>query len=413
VSASAVVPASVASTLTAPFSATVKTKLARVRARPDNDSPGVGLLREGAMVTVTACQPDCGAPHAWALLGADGAVEMEELNSQPVRVEASTEPTPESLWYGRVGKSGIKIFKEPRLQGPLLTRKRLSREMAFLPKAELRQSGWFERVEGGFVRAGHVQILTPSLFHGEALPHLPLAFVIRKISTAGSGQPVSLHRYDRVAVRGIDGAHIATDRGLLPRSALRIVTLHSPPPSIPAGAKWVLVDLSQQTMTAYEGETVVFATLMSSGKVHEETQTYAGLYRVEHKMVYSDMHGEPDDPYVVDRVPYTLYFHKNEGLHGTYWHDHFGARESHGCVNLSLADAHWLFDWAPPRLPEGWSTIDPGGTGLTSLWVLVERKATLTQVPQISKAALISAGTESRENSPTLRSVLSPAGAGD
>jgi lipoprotein-anchoring transpeptidase ErfK/SrfK len=44
------------------------------------------------------------------------------------------------------------------------------------------------------------------------------------------------------------------------------------------------------------------------------------------------------------RVPYTLYFHKSEGLHGTYWHDRFGTCESHGCVNLSLADARWLFD---------------------------------------------------------------------
>ena len=399
--------------LAVPFSATVKTHLARVRARPDNSSPEVGLLREGAMVTVTACQPDCGAPHAWALLGTDGAVKIEVLNSPPVPVDESSEPTPESLWYGRVGKSGIKIFKEPRLHGPLLTRKRISREMAFLPKVELRQSGWFERIEGGFVQAGHVQILTPSLFHGEALPHLPLAFVIRKMSAAVSGQPDGLHRYDRVAVRGIAGAHIATDHGLLPRSALRIVTLHSPPASIPAGAKWVLVDLSRQTMTAYEGESAVFATLISSGKVPEETETHAGLYQVEHKMLYSNMHGEPDDPYAVDRVPYTLYFHNSEGLHGTYWHDHFGTRESHGCVNLSLADARWLFNWAPPRLPEGWSRIDPGGAGLTSLWVLVESSSTLNQVPQISPAPLISAGTESRQSSPTGRNVLSSGGGGD
>jgi L,D-transpeptidase catalytic domain len=359
-----------------------------VRVRPADDSPEVGILREGATVTVTACLPDCGAPHAWALLGADGALKLEMLNPQAVRIGGSTEPTPESLWYGRVGKSGIKIFKQPRANGPILTRKRLSREMAFLPEVELRQSGWFERVEGGYVRAGHIEVLTPSLFHGEARPNLPLAFVVRKINAKAIVQPDDLHRYDRVAVRAIDSAHVATDRGLLPRSALRIVTLHSPPPSIPAGAKWVLVDLSEQTMTAYEGETAVFATLISSGKVHEETQTYAGLYQVEHKMVYSDMHGEPDDPYDVDRVPYTLYFHKSEGLHGTYWHDHFGTRESHGCVNLSLADARWLFDWAPPRLPEGWSTIDPRAAGLTSLWVRVERKATLNQVPRIAQAAL-------------------------
>ena len=94
-------------------------------------------------------------------------------------------------------------------------------------------------------------------------------------------------------------------------------------------------------------------------------------------MDYSDMHGEPDDPYGVDRVPYVHYFHKNEALHGTYWHDRFGFPASHGCVNLSPADARWLFEWAPPRLPESWSTIDPKTAGLSSLWVFIKEKATL------------------------------------
>ena len=121
----------------------------------------------------------------------------------------------------------------------------------------------------------------------------------------------------------------------------------------------------------------MFATLISSGKDHDESETHPGLYRVEHKMDYSDMHGEPDEPYGVDRVPYVLYFHKNEALHGTYWHDRFGFPASHGCVNLSPADARWLFEWAPPRLPDNWSTIDPKAAGLGSLWVFIKEKATL------------------------------------
>jgi hypothetical protein len=91
------------------------------------------------------------------------------------------------------------------------------------------------------------------------------------------------------------------------------------------------------------------------------------------------MHGEGDDPYAVDRVPYTLYFDKGEALHGTYWHDGFGAPASHGCVNLALADALWLFNWAPPKLPENWSAIDPLRAGLTSLWVLVQEKPSLAR----------------------------------
>lgn len=359
-----------------PFSAAVKTHFARVRLRPEADSPEIGILREGATVTVTACKPDCASPHGWALLGADGAIKLALLNPQPA--EALAAPTAEKSWYGRVGKSPIRIFKQPRLDGPILARNQRNREMAFLPNVELRARGWLERVEGGFVPARRVQMLTPSRFQGEAQPQLPLAFVVRDMrATRKSG----LRRYDRIPVREIDKDGVATDNGLLPRKALRIVTRHSPPSSIPAGAKWVLVDIEQQTLTAYQGETPVFATLISSGKDHDESETHPGLYQVEHKMDYSDMHGEmhgeSDEPYEVDRVPHVLYFHKNEALHGTYWHDRFGFPASHGCVNLSPADARWLFDWAPPRLPENWSTIDPKAAGLNSLWVFIKEKAVL------------------------------------
>jgi hypothetical protein len=361
---------------TAPFLAAVRTKFAQVLLRPETDSPEIGLLREGATVTVTACRPDCASPHGWALLGAEGAVRLNLLNPQALRSEAPTAPTAESSWYGRVGKSAIRIFKEPRLDGSLLARNQTNLEMAFWPNADLRMSGWFERIEGGFVAARRVQFLTPSRLQGQLRPLLPLAFVVRNLRAAESGPTSGWRRYDRVPVRGIDKLSVATDSGPLPRNAVRIVTLHSPPPAIPAGAKWVLVDVEQQTLTAYEGEIAVYATLISSGKDHDESATHPGLYRVEHKMVYSDMHGQPDGPYEVDRVPYVLYFHKNEALHGTYWHDRFGWPASHGCVNLALADARWLFDWAPPRLPENWTTIDPKAAGVGSLWVWIRERAT-------------------------------------
>jgi L,D-transpeptidase-like protein len=381
------VTASSRGVLTAPFVATVKPHSMRVRLRSDSKSPEVGLLREGAAVTVTACEPDCETPLAWALLGTDGVVRLDALTAQHNLVEPPVAMAAESLWYGRVGPSGIMIFREPNLHGPVLTRKRLSREMAFFPRVELRSRGWLERVEGGFVRVRRVAMLTPSLFHGEPTPHLPLAFVLRDLRPLGAADGIRLpRRYDRLAVLEADATRIVTPLGPLPRNAVRVVALQRPPRSIPVGAKWVLIDLAQQTLTAYEGELPVYATLISSGKGHDETETHAGLYRVEHKMAYSDMHGETDDPYDVDRVPYTLYFHKNEALHGTYWHDGFGARASHGCVNLSLADARWLFNWAPPKLPENWSAIDPENAGLTSLWVLVEEQATLSYAPQISLA---------------------------
>jgi len=374
--------------LVAPFSATVKLGFVHVSLHPEADSPKVGLLREGAQVLVTSCEPDCGTPHAWGLLGHDGAIKLDSLAPALSNTgEEAGHPTPESLWYGKVSKSGITIFREPRLAGPVLTRKKLNREMAFLPNVELWKDGWMERIEGGFVRARSVKVLVPSRFHGELWPHLPMAFVVRDLHAPGNAGVLVAHRYDRFPIQEIDSAHVATDRGPLPRSGLRIVTHHSPPHSIPVGAKWILIDISQQTLTAYEGDTAIYATLISAGKEHKDSQTHVGLYRVSHKMAYSDMHGNPDDPYDVDRVPYTLYFNKDEALHGTYWHDRFGSPASHGCINLALADARWLFDWSPPKLPKNWHAIDPRPAQLSSLWVFVKERSTLDQLPEFSQVA--------------------------
>jgi lipoprotein-anchoring transpeptidase ErfK/SrfK len=50
--------------------------------------------------------------------------------------------------------------------------------------------------------------------------------------------------------------------------------------------------------------------------------------------------------YYLPGVPYTMYFYKGYGLHGTYWHSNFGTPMSHGCVNLKTEDAGWLYNWA-------------------------------------------------------------------
>lgn len=62
--------------------------------------------------------------------------------------------------------------------------------------------------------------------------------------------------------------------------------------------------------------------------------------------------------------------------------------DGHRCTNLSLADARWLFDWAPPQPPENWHTIDPRAAGLSSLWVFVKERATLNRLPQFSTAGV-------------------------
>jgi len=116
------------------------------------------------------------------------------------------------------------------------------------------------------------------------------------------------------------------------------------PASAPSGAsgKWIDVNLTTQTVTAFEGQRAVFTARASTGTWR--TPTVVGTFSVYVKYTSTRMRGPGYD---LPNVPYTMYFYRSYGLHGTYWHNNFGTPMSHGCVNLSTPDAQWLFNWAP------------------------------------------------------------------
>ncbi len=107
------------------------------------------------------------------------------------------------------------------------------------------------------------------------------------------------------------------------------------------GARWIDVNLSTQSVYAYEGDTVVNSFVVSTGTAY--TPTVTGKYKIWIKFVSTDMSGPG---YYLPDVPYAMYFYKGYGLHGTYWHNNFGTPMSHGCVNLRTSDAEWLYYWA-------------------------------------------------------------------
>ncbi len=106
--------------------------------------------------------------------------------------------------------------------------------------------------------------------------------------------------------------------------------------------KYFLVDLSEQRLYAFEGETLVRWTAVSTGRWR--TPTVTGTYQIYAKYVSTRMRGPGYD---LPNVPYTMYFYKGYGLHGTYWHNNFGTPMSHGCVNMPTPEAEWAFNWAP------------------------------------------------------------------
>jgi lipoprotein-anchoring transpeptidase ErfK/SrfK len=112
-------------------------------------------------------------------------------------------------------------------------------------------------------------------------------------------------------------------------------------PKVAEDERWIDVDLSSQTVHAYEGRELVRSFLVSTGKAR--TPTVTGQYRIYVKFTATDMRGPG---YHLRDVPYTMYYHKGYGLHGTYWHNNFGTPMSNGCVNLTIEDAKWLFNFA-------------------------------------------------------------------
>jgi len=56
-------------------------------------------------------------------------------------------------------------------------------------------------------------------------------------------------------------------------------------------------------------------------------------------------------PWYLPDVPYVMYFYSGYGIHGTYWHDNFGVPMSHGCINLTIPDAEWLYNFAEIGTP--------------------------------------------------------------
>lgn len=237
--------------------------------------------------------------------------------------------------------------------------------------------GWAEINEGQWVRWEQLERAPISHLSGVLLRHrskVPLAFLPQAAlyapqpgGTAPDDPTRVLERYavvglfSEVTVAGTAWVEVGAGQWVLAESVARIT-----PIARPAGVdsqRWVGVDLANQMLIAYDGTRPVFATLISSG--FAELPTHPGLYHVfQSRTVQTLGWGTPGEPfaYTVEDVPYLLYFNGHQGLHGAYWHDDFGSTHSHGCVNLSVSDARWIYDFLSAEIdragPDGiWPVV--------------------------------------------------------
>jgi len=209
----------------------------------------------------------------------------------------------------------------------------------------------------------------PSSFEGIDLEETPvpkgttLAWTVewpetalRSEATAGSPLAASLgyHEVLHLDPTPVNGWHrVADGSGYVRASSVR--TWHAPKAleSMPAGETWVDVDLEQQTLSVMRGKTPVFATLISSGF---KAPTPRGVFRIRLKQATGTMSSNPDaaDTYAVEEVPHVQYFFNSFALHSAYWHNRFGHKMSHGCVNLSPKDARTVYSVTGPHPRGGW-----------------------------------------------------------
>ena len=122
-------------------------------------------------------------------------------------------------------------------------------------------------------------------------------------------------------------------------------TNNHPGPRVGVGREFVVV-LSTQTAYAYENGILQKRALISSGL--PATPTVQGDFKIKRKVRSQSMTGPNYD---LDNVEWVMYFHEAYAFHGTYWHYNFGSPMSHGCVNMTNADAKWFYDFGSVGTP--------------------------------------------------------------
>jgi len=286
------------------------------------------------------------------------------------------------LPLGRVAIKSVDVRLEPDPAAPSLLqipKDSLVQIVRFVDaKAPSGNPRWLQ-VDAGFVHSGDIQ---PVEFHPQAPFHavpqttpaevcVPITQSYRSISP----KEEILYRLYYKSVHWVTGTKIG-DRGKVwyilhdqqlnldvfaPAEHLRLLGPENYSPflsTIDPWKKWIDIRISNQSLTAYEDAAVVRTAKISSGMAGKDTATPTGTFNIQIKVAAVHM-GDgriTADPlaYELPGVPWVSYFELDRGvaLHGTYWHNDFGRRRSHGCINLAPEDALWIYRWTAPPAAE-------------------------------------------------------------
>lgn len=361
-----------------------------VRARPDIESARRGTLARGARLAVHEATQGRGCRTAWirvevdAWVCADGATltaDGPHAVAQPVVREGEVVP----FQYAFATHAGVRTYRRMEDVADENWAEELERGMsvAVVGTARIDGSTYVHTASNRWVSMRDLAFARPServgIFYepGESVASVgffrantrawPTAEnALRDSGPSGSSvlftRRETAHVREERTLRGIRFARL--DGGWVRAALLMRPNVGAAPAGLGARERWVDVDRATQMLVAMEGGAPVFATLVSTGRGEHPTQP--GEHRVWSKLATTDMSNAGDNEimtatalYTAARVPWVMFFHEDQGLHGVFWHDLFGRPRSHGCVNMAPRDAAWLFQWSPPALPPGWTAVLP------------------------------------------------------
>lgn len=302
--------------------------------------------------------------------------------SQPTFVEP--EPQPGSILrnrtYARLNDL-INVYAAPSLAAPIV--RNVGDGFLFATvetRVESEGQAWYRINHEEYVMADDLRIVQQPSFSGYEItsqPERPFGWILAPVFP--SREPGAPHVpgtpkldrytffkvYDAVTVQEDDGEWLWYNIGggyWVRQTFVSLVEVSPRPEGISEGEFWVEIDLYEQSFAAYEGDRMVYAGLVSSGL--NRWPTREGLFQVWSRHLQTKMSGAEGqvDYYFIEDVPHTLFFDDDIALHGAFWHDRFGYKHSHGCVNMPPRAAEWVYYWsenAPNTLWVWVHTSDP------------------------------------------------------
>lgn len=325
------------------------------------------------------------------------AMAMGSIAANPITdwILEDENPPLDAIGVGRVATAEIDIYKEPDFKSDVIGKRQRDQFISILeeiiePEDKPRSPKWY-RIQDGYAHSTHIQRVEdrtlnqplPGIPEGGWLGEITVPYTRAYRSTITYGW-VPLYRLYFQSVHWVTAVEEGMDGELwyrlsdellkidyhVPATHVRIIhqsELTPISPEVPFEKKKIKVSIKDQTLWAYENDELILETLVSTGIPSMggtangiPTATPRGKFNISVKMPSKHMgNGKMTDDinaYELPGVPWVSFFDTSGvAFHGTYWHYNFGYKMSHGCVNMTMEDAKWLYRWVLPEIePQEW-----------------------------------------------------------